>query len=283
MKSNRKISFLIIGIIYILATGVGVFTYLALPLDLWLSLLIADVVATLFTFAFSVVLKNASVYDPYWSVQPIVIVASFAIDGASLSGVIVLTVIALWAIRLTYNWAYTFYGLDFQDWRYTMLCEKTGRLYPIVNLVGIHLVPTLIVYACTLPAVILVESRAELNPVSLIFTLLSLFAVGLQLFADRQMHAYRKNRQTTFIRTGLWKHSRHPNYLGEILMWYGVGFYCVINMPSAWYLIIGAILNNALFLLVSIPLADGRQSRKEGFAEYKKETHMLIPIKKIRR
>jgi len=96
------------------------------------------------------------------------------------------------------------------------------------------------------------------------------------------MHKYRKNRTTPFIRNGLWKHSRHPNYLGEILMWWGVGAFCVVNMPSCWYFIIGAILNNLLFLLVSVPMADGRQSRKEGFEQYKKETRMFFPIKRLR-
>ncbi len=281
MKIKRLPSFIIVTIIYILATGVGVFTYLALPHEPWLSLLIADIVATSFTFVFSVAFKNASVYDPYWSVQPIVIVCAFATDGISLSGAIVLGVIALWALRLTANWAYTFHGLAHQDWRYTLLCERTGRCYPIINFVGIHLVPTLVVYACVLPAVILIESAPALNAVSLIFTLASLLGVTLQLFADCQMHAYRKNRATPFIRTGLWKNSRHPNYLGEILMWYGVGLYCAINMMS-WYLVIGAILNNLLFLCVSIPMADGRQSKKEGFSEYKSQTRMLFPIRKER-
>ena len=50
--------------------------------------------------------------------------------------------------------------------------------------------------------------------------------------------------------------------------------------PDAWYLAAGALANTALFFAVSIPMADGRQSRKEGFAEYKRQTRMLLPIKK---
>ena len=102
----------------------------------------------------------------------------------------------------------------------------------------------------------------------------------LAIFADIQMHKYRKNRTTPFIRVGLWKYSRHPNYLGEILMWWGVAMAVVCAAPSAWYLAAGAVANTLLFLVVSIPMADKRQSRKEGFAEYKKQTRMLLPIKK---
>ena len=102
----------------------------------------------------------------------------------------------------------------------------------------------------------------------------------MQGIADIEMHAFRKNRDSAFIRRGLWKYSRHPNYLGEILMWWGIGLAVVVSAPEAWYLLAGAIANTALFFSVSIPMADGRQSKKEGFAEYKKATRMLLPIKK---
>ena len=63
-------------------------------------------------------------------------------------------------------------------------------------------------------------------------------------------------------------------------MWWGVALAVVCAAPSAWYLIAGAVANTLLFLVVSIPMADKRQSRKAGFAEYKMETRMLLPIKK---
>ena len=163
-----------------------------------------------------------------------------------------------------------------------MLCEKTGKLYPIINFVGIHYVPTLVVYGCILPAVLVIESKPEINILSVIFLCVSVAAATIQCIADIQMHKYRKNRETPFIRRGIWKHSRHPNYLGEILMWWGIGLSAVCAMPDMWYLIFGAVANTALFLSVSIPMADGRQSRKEGFAQYKSETRMLLPIKKFK-
>lgn len=54
----------------------------------------------------------------------------------------------------------------------------------------------------------------------------------------------------------------------------------VLASPSAWYLAAGAVANTMLFLAVSIPMADGKQSRKAGFAEYKAETRILLPMKK---
>jgi len=281
IKNNRALSFVVIFIVYAVATTVGVFVYNALFFKFYVNLLIADVVATAVTFLFSVILKNASVYDPYWSVLPIVVIAFYATQ-TPLTTVRLLPFIAilLWGLRLTLNWAYTFHGLTHQDWRYTMLKEKTGVLYPLVNFFGIHLFPTLVVYGCILPAVFTFEMELSLNAGSVIFFILSIGAIVLQGVSDIQMHAYRKNRTTPFIRKGLWRYSRHPNYLGEILMWWGIALAFVSVMPSMWYLCAGALINNLMFVFISVPLADGRQSKKQGFDEYKRHTRTLLPIKK---
>jgi len=278
---NRCTSFVIITAVYILAAAVGVAVYRALPFGFEINLLLADIAATVLTFVSGLVFGNASVYDPYWSVQPPVILTAFAV-GRALTPVRALMLVAVWfwGVRLTANWAYTFGGLTHQDWRYTMLAESTGKLYPVVNFFGIHLVPTLVVYACTLPAVYLFMYDADISSVFTVFAVLSLLAALMQGIADIQMHSYRKGRSTPFIRVGLWKYSRHPNYLGEILMWWGVGLAAVSVMPERYYLLAGALMNTALFLFISIPMADRRQSRKAGFPEYKAATRMLLPIRK---
>lgn len=284
LKQSRAASFAVVFLVYVICGAVGVLCYNALSLSFWLSLLISDVAATLVAFAFSLIFSNASVYDPYWSVQPPVIIIAFAL-GRELSalGILYIAVVSFWAIRLTANWAYTFKGLNFQDWRYTMLKEKTGAFYPLINLVGIHMVPTLVVYACTLPCVYAITEGVRLNAGAAVFLTVSLLSAVMQGIADIQMHTFRKKRCGGFIRIGLWKHSRHPNYLGEILMWWGVALALVCASPSAWYYSFGALLNTMLFLFVSIPMADKRQSRKEGYALYKAETRALLPIKKFRK
>ncbi len=283
LKNNRTASFIIVFFVYILATACGVGVYFALDLTWWLALLLADIAATVLTFLFSLIFSNSSVYDPYWSVQPPVILIAFATQNKLTAlGVFMLIAVSFWAVRLTANWAYTFKNLTHQDWRYTMLKEKTGVFYPVINFVGIHLVPTLVVYGCILPAVYVILHGVSINLLSGLCLCLSLGAAILQGVADIQMHTFRKNKTTPFIRVGLWKHSRHPNYLGEILMWWGVGLSAVFAIGGAWYLLLGAIANTALFFFVSIPMADKRQAKKEGFEEYKKQKRMLLPVKKFR-
>ena len=282
--ASRKQSFIIVGVVYLLATALGVATYiLTRPLGaFWIRLLISDVAATVLTFIFSLIFKNSSVYDPYWSVQPIVILIGLSV-GQKLTPIklFLLLTVLLWGTRLTANWAYTFKSMAHEDWRYRMLREKTGRAYPLVNFVGIHMVPTLVVYLCTLPAAAVILGSARGNFLGFVGIAVSLGGIVLQGLSDVQMHKFRKSGRGGFIREGLWKNSRHPNYLGEILMWWGVGICAVsvLGMNFA-YLFAGALANTMLFAFVSIPLAEGKQAKKEGYAEYRAATRALFPIAK---
>ena len=116
---------------------------------------------------------------------------------------------------------------------------------------------------------------AAWNPLCLFGLLLSLAATVLQGVSDWQLHRFRRSQREGFIREGLWTRSRHPNYLGEILMWWGVAFASIAALGGIWQLTLGAILNNLMFLFVSIPMADRHQARKDGFETYKAETHAL--------
>ena len=277
MKNSRTLSYIFIFLVYLLATAVAVVTFKILPLEsVYIKVLIADIVATVLTFAFSLIVKNASVYDPYWSIQPIVIALFFVFTNTITPlALLMLIAVCLWGARLTANWAYTFKGLNHQDWRYTMLKKKTGKLYPFVNFLGIHLFPTIVVYLCALPIINIIINQYQLNAFSVIFFALSIIAVCLQTLSDIEMQKFRKTRPTTFIRTGLWKYSRHPNYLGEILMWWGIAGMLFSVNTSLWYLCGGALLNTLMFLFISIPMAENRQAEKEGYAKYRKQTRSL--------
>ena len=281
IKESKTLIILLIASIYIMAAALGLGVYMLMPFAFWAKLLIADIACTVFVFIFSMIFRNASVYDPYWSVQPIVIVVFFACGHMiTLPSLLLLISIIYWGIRLTGNWAYTFGGLKHQDWRYTKFENESGKIYPLINLAGIHLMPTLIVYLCTLPAVFVIRNELSANAGSVIGMAVCIGAATLQLFSDVQMQKYRKSGENGLIRTGLWKYARHPNYLGEILMWWGVGIQAVSVMPDHWYLLAGALANTIMFFTVSIPLADKRQSQKPGYAEYKAATRSLLPIPK---
>ena len=164
MKENRLISFLIVIAIYAITIVLGIVIYNLLSFHYLLKLLITDIICTTIVFAFSLLLKNASCYDPYWSVAPVVIIISLlASFGLNAPRILVAIAISIWGIRLTANWAYTFKGLNFEDWRYVMLREKTKKFYPLINFLGIHLFPTIVVYLCMIPAVSMFYMENNIN------------------------------------------------------------------------------------------------------------------------
>ena len=279
---KRVLSYVIIFTIYAIAFVVGLMLYNIIPLHYALKLLIADVAATIVIYIFSMLFKNASIYDPYWSVQPILIIGTFAITSPiSISSLLALIAVMLWGIRLTLNWAYTFTSLKHQDWRYVMLKEKTGILYPVVNLLGIHLFPTLVVYMCILPIVFMINSSSSLNALTIIGFIMAILSVVLQGISDYQMHKFRKLKTGKLIRYGLWKYSRHPNYLAEIIMWWAIAILCISAISNNYWLFVGALINMLMFIFISIPMDEKRQAKsKEGFEEYKRATRMLLPIYK---
>ena len=287
LKASRPWSFAVITIIYLIAAALGVWTFLALDeTAVLLRLFVADFVATVFVWLWGVIFRNSSVYDPYWSVAPPLMLTGYAVYCGAFSLPVLLMLVAVWywAIRLTGNWAYTFPNLNKQDWRYDMYKERFPRLWHIVNFTGINLMPTIVVFLAMIPGFLLIGMSAASPLQANIWTWLGFFvcisAATLQLISDTQAHRFRRDHRGEVCTVGLWNRSRHPNYLGEILMWWGVALSVVCAAPQVWYLCAGAAANTVLFLCVSIPMADGRQSRKEGFAEYKRQTRMLLPIKR---
>lgn len=285
---SRKVKgILILLAVYLLAFAVAIFSFLMLEktFNVLINIFICDVIATIIVWIAGIFLKSASVYDPYWSLQTVMIYIPLMIhyDNISFGSILYLIFIMFWAIRLTYNFFVGFNDISYVDWRYQKIKRHTKKAFQIVNLVGIHLVPTLIVYAASVPAFLYVINQNDFTFYNIIGLSIMLFATLIELIADNNMHKFKKTRKdkSEIINVGLWKYSRHPNYLGEIMFWYGVAFVFILNNLSMWYVIIGAILNTLLFIFISIPLAENHMEEyKYGFKEYKKHTRMLIPFKK---
>lgn len=120
---------------YIISGVVGFIIYLNLPFEYYWNLLLADMASTVVIFIFSLIFKNASCYDAYWSVAPIVIVFGYLFTTPFNAVRILLSIsVLLWGLRLTLNWVYTFDNLKWIDWRYQKLKNQTKLFYPIVNL-----------------------------------------------------------------------------------------------------------------------------------------------------
>lgn len=285
---SKKVKGLIILLIaYLGAFSIGYASFLLLEdyVSIIWNLLIADVIATIYIWIIGIFYKTASIYDPYWSVQTVVIFICLMIGYKTfnLGSILYLACLLFWAIRLTYNFIYGFNDITYIDWRYAQIKQKTGKLYQPVSLLGIHLVPTLVVFFSSVPSFLYIINGQDFSLLQLIGLAIMILGTLLELVSDKNMATFKKVRtnKDEIINVGLWKYSRHPNYLGEILFWYGVALVFILNNLNLWFVIVGAILNTLLFLFISIPLAENHlKSYKKGFDEYKNKTRMLLPIKK---
>ena len=205
------------------------------------------------------------------------------LGSPDLGSILLVIVVAFWGARLSANWMITFPGLHHQDWRYTLLEKKSKRFFPLVNLFGIQIMPTLIVYACLLPGFYYILRGSRVNAGTIIGLALIVGGAVLELAADQQMQTFRQQREdrTQLLRSGLWRDVRHPNYLGEITVWWGVYLVMLSVYPDLWMLGIGALANTCLFLFISIPMAEKHLATyKEGYQDYLQETRMLFPFPK---
>ena len=118
--------------------------------------MVAAAIATFFIFIMSYLLKNSSMYDPFWSVQPMVfgagLVAAYGIENVTTHQWITVIGMQLYGLRLTSNFYRDWPGLSHEDWRYKDLAEKSGKAYWLVSLSGIHFFPTVQVFMGCLPA-----------------------------------------------------------------------------------------------------------------------------------
>ena len=281
-------SIALITAIYVLAGVAGILLFKSLttmamhPMG---ALLLADVLATIVVWFFGLIYKNVSVYDPYWSVFPPVafLIWAFYTGMWTLPVVLLLVASWYWGWRLTRNWALTFKGMAHEDWRYTKYRSKHPLVFHLINLFGLNMMPTLVVFGAMLPGLQLYQLSAALmtnNPLCLAILILGFIvcisSATIQLIADKQIHDFRAANPGKYCNVGLWKHGRHPNYFGEMSFWWGIWIMYAAFGGIDWF-ICGPIAMSAMFLGISIPLMEKRQlQNKPGYADYRKQTRMLI-------
>ena len=234
---------------------------------------------------FSKIHNNSSIYDPFWHVAPIPIVFYIA-SQSSLSifqQSLVLSAFLFWAMRLTYNWFLNWTNLDHEDFRYIELKDNNKLLAFVNDLFGIHLIPTLIVNASLYPIYVALSSD-YLNNLVYVGFILIIFAVVIQYVADAQMRDFRKdeNNLGKTMKYGLWKYSRHPNYLGEIILWTGVAITSFSSLELyQMFTLISPLFTYLLLVHVSgINLLEKNGEKKWGHLDeykvYKEKTPRLF-------
>lgn len=285
-KQNRLLSFVFIIGVYMIAFGVAIAAFIPLQnMDLRISFFIFDVAATIVVWVAGLLVDNASVYDPYWSVAPpfFLIWALLIYYNWNFGNLNLLGLVTLWSIRLTINWGKSFRSLMYQDWRYTLIQRYSPKLWFLSSFVCIDFFPTLVVFINLQPIFdyFKYSSKDTFTYFVIPFYLVIIISIICQEFADYQLRAFHSSKDNTkkICNVGLWKYSRHPNYFCELVFWWCFYFIDILNNTSHWhYLLAGPVLMTCLFVFISIPMMEKRQLRKnvEEYREYQKTTSMLF-------
>ncbi len=301
--NDRTKGRIILFCVYLVAMGTGYWLRASSGGGILFESAVAVLMSVILIYAASFAFNNSSVFDPYWSVAPPLMVLfyyaatvqaspvmqdpGFAVHNlfTGSTRILILFLLTLaYSVRLTWNFLRSWPGMKHEDWRYADFRANTGKAYWIVSLGGIHLFPALMVFGGTLSIwVAVVQGYRELNIIDLFAIVVTAGAVLLEGAADRQMrHFLAHNRETgKTMDKGLWSLSRHPNYLGEILFWWGLYLFAVAANPSFWWVIAGPLAITLMFIFASIPMIEKRMlKRRKDYDNYRQRVSMLLPIKK---
>lgn len=291
---RKKSSLVFIIFAYSIAFTAAWTTVLLVPGE-WSILLkgfAADIIATIVIFIFSLIVGNSSTYDPYWSLVPPVLYGYWIAQTPTArgSGIIWLffAVVCLWAVRLTMNWVINWKGLSQEDWRYIGFRNNFKKFYWIVSFFGIHLFPTIIVFIVSIPAyALIIGLQHAVSGWAVVAvsagTIIMLTGIVLEFVSDTQMFKFKQINENRgkINTTGLWGFSRHPNYLGEITFWFGVGFFALSAGLENYQLLICPIALLFLFVFYSIPAMEKKiQDSRPLYSGVKKTISSLLLLPK---
>lgn len=277
------------GLLIIIAVYIMAFVIAAIPYnhveDMFAASAIFTAVATVVVFISSCVYCDVSMYDPYWSVEPPVIILMNMIRY-KLFGVnawIILFIICLWSLRLTGNWYVTYRGIGHEDWRYSMYRKKLSPyIFLFLSFFGLHFMPTFVVYVSLVSGLFSIGAQA-FSFLSIPGMIIMLLAILLEFISDRAIHGFLKDHagEGKTCNVSVWKYSRHPNYLGEMSFWTGMYLYFLPLFPSKALCGIGFLAMIALFLFISIPMMEKHNlERRSDYESYMKRTSKVLLLPK---
>ena len=238
------------------------------------------------TWIISIYLKDSSIVDIVWGLGFIVIAItnSLYFEINSIRQLLILIVVTIWGARLSGYLAIRNANKP-EDWRYQKFRQNAGDIYWLTSYFKVFLLQGAIMCFISLPMVVIFGDN---NPSSLTiidYLGVSIFFIGLltEGIADAQMYIFKKNHASSTTKeavldTGLWKYSRHPNYLGEIVLWFGIG---IIGFSSEYgYLsLISPLL--LTFIMIKISGVSMLESElintKPKYHEYISNTSSLFP------
>lgn len=232
-------------------------------------------------FVVSIIKKRNDIADMAWGLGFVLLswLAFFINQGFHPTAILLNLLVTVWGLRLFLH----IYGRNKnkpEDYRYRQWRNDWGKFFFVRSYLQVFMLQGMLLFLIALPVFFINSSPSNGN-----FTLQSagvivwLTGFYFEVVGDAQLAAFIKNpdNRGKLMRTGLWKFTRHPNYFGEVTMWWGI-FTIALSYSGGLFTIIGPLTITILILFVSgIPLLENKYRGRADFEEYKKKTSIFFP------
>jgi steroid 5-alpha reductase family enzyme len=193
---------------------------------------------------------------------------------------LLLVLVAVWGLRLSVR-IYLKNRHKKEDPRYTIMSEKWGKWTLLIRYLQVFVLQGALMLVIGYPFIhASVYDQSSLGALTLIGLLVWIIGFIFEALGDYQLDEFLKKPENKgkIMRYGLWKYSRHPNYFGEVTMWWGM-FIIILEIPLGIWAIVSPLMITFLILKVSgIPMLEKMFDGQPEFEEYKKTTSAFFPM-----
>lgn len=234
-------------------------------------------------FLLAQVLGDNSIVDIAWGLGFIVVAGTgFLVNqNATPASVITLILVVIWGLRLAIHLGKRNIGKG-EDYRYVNMRKRWGSKYARLKaFLNVFVLQGVLLMIVSLP-ILLVNTGTStvVGWWTILGIILWVIGFGYEVIGDYQLAQFKKNpeNKSKLLTTGLWSTTRHPNYFGEALAWWGV-FLVTLNESRNMWGIIGPIVITLLLLFVSgVPLLEKKYKDRPDFKAYAKKTAKFVPF-----
>lgn len=234
-------------------------------------------------FVLSILYRRNDIADIAWGLG-FVVVAVFlflkqGLEALSPSFLLVFALIVLWGVRLS---VYLFFRnrKKSEDFRYREWREAWGRNIYVRSFFQVFLLQGFLMLVISTPLFLLVLDGTARVGLAGYFGLVT-WATGFffQVVGDWQLARFKKRSvRGEVMQYGLWKFTRHPNYFGEILMWWGIFFITLPVVNGFWGAVSPLVLTWLLVRVSGIPMLEEKYKGVSAYEDYCRRTSALIPL-----
>jgi steroid 5-alpha reductase family enzyme len=232
-------------------------------------------------FLISIIQKRNDIADVAWGMGFILLawVSFFLSDTFPLRGLMVNILVSVWGIRLAWH-IYRRNKGKTEDYRYLAWRKEWGRWFLIRSYLQVYLLQGVFLFLIIQPVLLINTSIEAIGLLDVFGALVWLIGFYFESVGDSQLKQFVSNptNKGKVMDQGLWRYTRHPNYFGEVTMWWGI-FIFALSVSGGYYTIVGPLTITCLILFVSgVPLLEKKYAGRPDFEEYKKRTSVFFPL-----